>query len=162
MALGKYQIALGDYEYVKKACPNDKDASMKYEECKKIVTRIRFEKAIAVDESATSVTNQIDINSMSIEADYDGPHLDSDGRVTKQFMNALLPHLEKEKKLHKKYAYQIVLQIYSYMKLQPTLIEINVPTVRNIRKIYSFCSDFCIRKINLPYAEIFMGNSMIY
>ena len=50
---------------VKKVCPNDKDATMKYEECKKIVTRIRFEKAIAVDESAKSVANQIDLNSMS-------------------------------------------------------------------------------------------------
>ena len=39
---------------------------MKYEECKRIVTRIRFEKAIAVDESAKSVANQIEIDSMSI------------------------------------------------------------------------------------------------
>jgi serine/threonine-protein phosphatase 5 len=50
---------------VKKACPNDKDAAVKYEECKKIVTRIRFEKAISVDESAKSVVNQIDLNGMS-------------------------------------------------------------------------------------------------
>ncbi len=66
MALGKYSSALSDYEYVKKACPNDKDATMKYEECKKIVTRIRFEKAIAVDESTKSVVNQIDLSSMSM------------------------------------------------------------------------------------------------
>jgi hypothetical protein len=51
---------------VTKACPNDKDATMKYEECKKIVTRIRFEKAIAVDESTKSVANQIEINTMSM------------------------------------------------------------------------------------------------
>lgn len=50
---------------VTKACPNDKDATTKYEECKKIVTRIRFEKAIAVDESSKSVASQIDINAMS-------------------------------------------------------------------------------------------------
>ncbi len=66
MALGKYPSALSDYEYVTKACPNDKDATMKYEECKKIVTRIRFEKAIAVDESNNSVVNQIDLSSMSM------------------------------------------------------------------------------------------------
>ena len=51
---------------MKKACPNDQDATMKYEECKKIVTRIRFEKAIAVDESTKSVVNQIDLSSMSM------------------------------------------------------------------------------------------------
>jgi serine/threonine-protein phosphatase 5 len=39
---------------------------MKYDECKKIVTRIRFEKAIAVDDSSKSVVNQIDLNSMSL------------------------------------------------------------------------------------------------
>jgi serine/threonine-protein phosphatase 5 len=66
MALGKYSTALSDYEYVTKVCPNDKDATMKYEECKKIVTRIRFEKAIAVDESAKSVANQIDLSTMSM------------------------------------------------------------------------------------------------
>lgn len=66
MALGKYSSALADYEYVRKACPNDKDALMKYEECKKIVNRIRFEKAIAVDESAKSIANQIDIDSISM------------------------------------------------------------------------------------------------
>ncbi len=125
MALGKYPSALSDYEYVTKTCPNDKDATMKYEECKKIVTRIRFEKAIAVDESNKSVVNQIDLSSMSmfivwkknkyddefflsaIEAEYDGPHLEADGRVTKEFMLALLPHFENQKNLHKKYAYQV-------------------------------------------------------
>ena len=65
MALGKYPSALADYEYVTKACPNDRDATMKYEECKKIVTRIRFEKAIAVDDSTKSMANQIDLTSMS-------------------------------------------------------------------------------------------------
>ena len=39
---------------------------MKYEECKKIVTRIRFEKAIAVDESSKSVVNQIELPAMSM------------------------------------------------------------------------------------------------
>jgi serine/threonine-protein phosphatase 5 len=130
MALGKYSSASSDYEYVKKVCPNDKDATMKYEECKKIVTRIRFEKAIAVDESAKSVVNQIDLNSMSmfiienrnkyfacfflaLEADYDGPHLEGDSRVTKEFMLALLPYLENQKKLHKRYAYQV----WKYIRL---------------------------------------------
>jgi hypothetical protein len=39
---------------------------MKYEECKKIVNRIRFEKAIACDESAKSVVNQIELPTMSM------------------------------------------------------------------------------------------------
>lgn len=42
-----------------------------------------------------------------MESDYDGPHLDADGRVTKEFMYELLPYFENQKKLHKKYAYQV-------------------------------------------------------
>ena len=42
-----------------------------------------------------------------IENDYDGPHLDGDGQVTKEFMFELLPYFENQKKLHKKYAYQV-------------------------------------------------------
>ncbi|CAF3518149.1 unnamed protein product [Rotaria sp. Silwood1] len=137
MALGKYTLALSDYEYVTKACPNDKDATMKYEECKKIVTRIRFEKAIAVDESTKSVANQIEINTMTIEKEYDGPHLESDGRVTKEFMFALLPYFENQKKLHKRYAYQIILQILTLLKSLPSLIEITVPAKHK----FTICGD---------------------
>ncbi|CAF1014459.1 unnamed protein product [Rotaria magnacalcarata] len=137
MALGKYALALSDYEYVTKACPNDKDATMKYEECKKVVTRIRFEKAIAVDESSKSVANQIEINTMTVEKEYDGPHLDVDGLVTKEFIYALLPYFESQKKLHKKYAYQIILQILTLLKSLPTLIDITVPKKHK----FTICGD---------------------
>ncbi|CAF4273030.1 unnamed protein product [Rotaria sp. Silwood2] len=137
MALGKYTLALSDYEYVTKACPNDTDATMKYEECKKVVTRIRFEKAIAVDESSKSVANQIEMNTMTVEKEYDGPHLELDGRVTKEFMFALLPYFENQKKLHKRYAYQIILQILTMLKSLPTLIEITVPAKHK----FTICGD---------------------
>jgi len=55
-----------ELKQVRKVCPNDKDATIKYEECKKIVTRIRFEKAIAVEDSAKSVVSQIDLSTMSM------------------------------------------------------------------------------------------------
>mgnify|MGYP002378256874 CR=1 FL=1 len=44
---------------------------------------------------------------LAVENEYDGPHLDADGRVTKEFMFALLPYFEDQKKLHKRYAYQV-------------------------------------------------------
>lgn len=40
---------------------------MKYEECKKILNRIRFEKAIAIDEPTDeSIVSHLDINSISM------------------------------------------------------------------------------------------------
>jgi serine/threonine-protein phosphatase 5 len=44
---------------------------------------------------------------LAIEKEYDGPHLEGDGKVTKDFMFELLPYFENQKKLHKKYAYQV-------------------------------------------------------
>jgi serine/threonine-protein phosphatase 5 len=50
---------------VARAHPNDKDARAKYTECNKIVKRIAFEKAIAVEETKKSVVDQINLDSMS-------------------------------------------------------------------------------------------------
>merc|ERR1719273_2146562 len=52
MALGKYKLALRDYERVCKVRPNDKDAKLKFTECRKIVQQIAFNKAISVEEKA--------------------------------------------------------------------------------------------------------------
>ena len=46
MALGKYKIALKDYEIVYKSRPNDADAKKKFTECKKIVQQIAFQKGM--------------------------------------------------------------------------------------------------------------------
>ena len=50
---------------VTKARPNDKDARAKYQECNKIVKRLAFEKAIAVEETAKKcVSEQINLENM--------------------------------------------------------------------------------------------------
>ena len=48
---------------MKKFRPKDKDANLKYTECKKIVQRQAFEKAISVDDKK-SIASTIDLNSM--------------------------------------------------------------------------------------------------
>ena len=48
---------------MKKFRPKDKDANLKFTECKKIVQRQAFEKAIAVDDSK-SVADSLDLDSM--------------------------------------------------------------------------------------------------
>ena len=49
MALGKFKLALKDFEAVKRAKPKDSDAITKYNECNKIVRQRAFAKAIAVE-----------------------------------------------------------------------------------------------------------------
>lgn len=67
MALGKFRLALTDFEAVTKAHPNDRDARSKYTECNKIVKRIAFEKAISFEASKKSIADQINIDAMSKE-----------------------------------------------------------------------------------------------
>lgn len=40
MSLGKYKMALKDYERVFKVRPNDSDAKAKFTECKKMVNQV--------------------------------------------------------------------------------------------------------------------------
>jgi serine/threonine-protein phosphatase 5 len=130
LALGKFKLALKDYEYVAKVCPNDKDALMKFSECQKITKRMAFERAIAVNEDAKqSIITQIDLNSMVIENDYNGPKFnftDEKCDINIEFVLALIEHYKKQKSLHRKYAYKILIEIHKLLKALPSLIDIKI------------------------------------
>jgi len=137
MALGKYKIALKDYERVYKVKPNDSDAKKKFTECKKIVQQQAFEKAIRVEETTKSVADSLDIESMTIEDKYDGPRLHDDKKVTLEFMEKLLQHYKDRQLLHRRYAFQMLLDIRQYFMSQPTLVDIDVPE----GKKFTICGD---------------------
>uniref|UniRef100_A0A8D9EDT4 Serine/threonine-protein phosphatase 5 n=1 Tax=Cacopsylla melanoneura TaxID=428564 RepID=A0A8D9EDT4_9HEMI len=123
MSLGKFKLALRDYEAVYKVKPNDVDAKTKYTECNKIVKRLAFEKAISVD--SKSVAESINFDSMSIEDEYSGPSLEND-KVTLKFMLDLMETYKAQGKLHRKYAYKILMDIKALFMTQDSLIHISV------------------------------------
>ena len=124
----RQSFRIGNEFQVTTACPNDQDAKKRFLECKKIVQRIAFENAIRVDEVKKSVADALDLDSMSIDDDYDGPCL-GDGGITVEFMNELIDKLSKCGKLHRKYAYQILLEAKTIFENQPTLVDIEVADV---------------------------------
>ena len=126
MALGKYKLALRDYERVSKVRPNDKDAKAKFTECRKIVQQIAFNKAIAVEEKSNSIADNLEVESMIVEDKYDGPRLVSETKVSVDFVDKLLEHYRDQKLLHRKYAFQILLDARTYFMAQPTLVNITV------------------------------------
>uniref|UniRef100_A0A8C0MHI2 Serine/threonine-protein phosphatase n=2 Tax=Caniformia TaxID=379584 RepID=A0A8C0MHI2_CANLF len=136
MALGKFRAALRDYETVVKVKPHDKDAKMKYQECNKIVKQKAFERAIAGDEHKRSVVDSLDIESMTIEDEYSGPKLE-DGKVTITFMKELMQWYKDQKKLHRKCAYQILVQVKEALSKLSTLVE---TTLKETEKI-TVCGD---------------------
>ena len=112
MSLGKFKLALSDFEVVSKRRPNDADAKKKFVECNKIVKKMAFERAIAVDRPEKTLAEMYQsLESISIEDDYSGPKLENEDTVTLDFMKELMQWYKDQKKLHKKYAYK-VLRIY--------------------------------------------------
>ncbi|XP_016842872.1 serine/threonine-protein phosphatase 5 [Nasonia vitripennis] len=136
MSLGKFKLALKDYEAVMKARPNDKDAKAKFTECNKIVKKLAFEKAIAVEENKKSIADSINLEAMTIEDEYSGPKLEDD-KVTLKFMQDLIDWYKKENKLHRKYAYKILLDIKTLFMAQPSLVDITVPDENK----FTICGD---------------------
>ncbi|XP_058801857.1 serine/threonine-protein phosphatase 5 [Phymastichus coffea] len=126
MSLGKFKLALKDYETVMKARPNDKDPKAKFTECNKIVKKQAFEKAIAVEENKKSIADSINLEAMTIEDEYIGPKLEDD-KITLKFMHDLLDWYKKQNKLHRKYAYKILLDVKALFMAQPSLVDITVP-----------------------------------
>ncbi|VDP03031.1 unnamed protein product [Soboliphyme baturini] len=111
---------------VVKVRPSDPDAKRRYNECRKIVKRLAFEKAIRVERTEKTASTLIDLDSMVIEDDYHGPAL-KDDKVTKEFMDRLVETFRDQKKLHRKFAYSILLQALKYFKTVPSLVEIDLP-----------------------------------
>ncbi|KAI9022292.1 Serine/threonine-protein phosphatase-like protein 5 [Phycomyces nitens] len=126
MALGKFKEALKDLRVVVKNAPGDKDAKMKLDECAKIVKRIEFEKAIEHDDHAPSAADSLDVDAIVVEASYDGPKI-TDQKITEGFVKELVARFKDQKKLHRKYAFMIILAVRKMMMESPSLIDVKVP-----------------------------------
>ncbi|KRX21784.1 Serine/threonine-protein phosphatase 5, partial [Trichinella nelsoni] len=136
MALGKFKLALMDYEAVVKVRPQDKDAKNKLVECRRIVKQLAFAKAISVETSEKSAVDSINLESIIVEDDYDGPVLE-DGKVTLQFLEKLKETFKNQKRLHKKFAFNILIEIRKFFLEEPTLVDITVPK----DKKFTICGD---------------------
>ncbi|XP_055956843.1 serine/threonine-protein phosphatase 5 isoform X2 [Patella vulgata] len=84
-----------------------------------------FQKAISSSDSE-SVVEKLDLENMVIEDDYNGPALENN-KVTEKFVTDLLDTFKNQKKLHRKFAYQILIQAKEYFSKQLTLVDIDVP-----------------------------------
>ncbi|XP_011163742.1 serine/threonine-protein phosphatase 5 [Solenopsis invicta] len=135
MSLGKFKLALMDYKTVVKARPNDKDAKDRYMECRKMVKVSAFNKAISVEDKK-NIADTINLEDMAIEDEYTGPKL-VDGKVTLEFMKDLLEWYRNQNKLHRKYAYKILLDVKSWFMAQPSLVDITIPE----EKKFTICGD---------------------
>ncbi|MCJ1351288.1 MAG: hypothetical protein MMC33_001272 [Icmadophila ericetorum] len=115
--------ALRDFKTVAKKEPANKDAKLKIAECEKNVKRVEFLRAIEFDD-APSAFEGLDIDSMAVDANYDGVKLGGD--ITQDFVDDMITRFKNGKKLHRKYVYQIVAAVKKIVYDEPTMVEMDV------------------------------------
>lgn len=137
LAMGKFKDALKDFQQVKRICPNDPDATKKLKECEKAVMKLKFEEAISVPESQRqSVADTIDYRTIEVEPQYSGARIEGD-TVTLEFINNMLEDFKNQKCVHKRYAFQIVLQMRDMLRALPSLVDVTVPDGKH----FTVCGD---------------------
>lgn len=129
MALGKFRGALKDFETVVKFRPSDLDAKKKLTECSKIVKQMAFAKAIAVDDSVTrkSVAESVNLETMLVDEGYNGPAIDESEGITASFMKEMMDWFRSGKRLHRRFAFWIILKAGGIFASSQTLVDITVP-----------------------------------
>ncbi|PBP15912.1 serine/threonine-protein phosphatase 5 [Diplocarpon rosae] len=128
-AILKSQDALRDFKTVVRKAPNDKDAKLKLAECEKIVKRVAFLAAIDPGDEP-SAAEGLDLDSMVVDADYDGARLESE--MTTEFIIDMLDRFKNGKKLHKKYVYQIIIAVKNIVYDEPTMVEMEIDGDANL------------------------------
>lgn len=123
-AILKSKDALRDFKIVVKKIPADKDARLKLAECEKIVRQAEFFAAIELGDEP-SAAEGLDLDSMVIDADYDGVYLGNE--MTQEFIDDMIERFKNGKKLHKKYVYQIVIAVKKLVYEEPTMVEMEIP-----------------------------------
>ncbi|CAN8286790.1 unnamed protein product [Cochlearia groenlandica] len=137
LAMGKFKDAWKDFQQVKRISPNDPDATRKLRECEKAVMKLKFEEAISVPVSEKrSVAESIDFHTIEVEPQYSGARIEGE-EVTLDFVKQMMEGFKDQKTLHKRYAYQIVLQTRKILQALPSLVDISVPNGKH----FTVCGD---------------------
>ncbi|KAL7271837.1 Palmitoyl-protein thioesterase 1 [Rhizina undulata] len=134
MAIMKNREALKDFKTVCQKEPSNKDAKLKLQECEKIVRKVEFLKAIEMGDPP-SAAEGLDLDKIEVEENYDGVRLGDE--MTKEFIDDMIERFKNGKKIHKKYAYQIVMKAKEIFYAEPTMPEISIEEDRKL----TICGD---------------------
>lgn len=109
--------------------PGNRDAKIKLAECEKLVRRLEFEKAIEIGDPPSAFEG-LDIDSMAVDASYDGVRIENE--MTQEFIDDMIERFKNGKKIHRKYAFQIIKAVKDLVYAEPTMVEIGVEQGRRL------------------------------
>jgi serine/threonine-protein phosphatase 5 len=122
-AILHHSDALRDWKVVVKKNPSDKNAKLQFSACDKAVKRDAFLKAIEIGD-APSAAEGLDVDSMTVDADYDGVKLEKE--MTQEFIDDMIKRFKDGKQLPRKYVFQIILAVRDIVFKEPTMVETEV------------------------------------
>ena len=123
VALGQLDLAVKDFKKVCQLLPNDKDARDKYTLTQKEWKAREFAKCIQKDEARI----EVNVEDIPVEEAYKGLKLNSIEDLTSDWVVEMMGRLSKGEKLHKKYAYIIILRCREIFEKEKSLVHISVP-----------------------------------
>eukprot|EP00245_Coleochaete_scutata_P007829 TRINITY_DN2360_c0_g1_i1.p1 TRINITY_DN2360_c0_g1~~TRINITY_DN2360_c0_g1_i1.p1 ORF type:complete len:506 (-),score=107.70 TRINITY_DN2360_c0_g1_i1:133-1590(-) len=126
MGLAKLKEALRDFRKVVQVAPKNPDARKKLKDCEKAVQAIRFQEAISSYDESHPVADSIDYTVYEVESSWKWARLEGD-KVTIEFVKQMLDDFKNQGSLHKRYAFQILMQVREILRATPTLVDITVP-----------------------------------
>jgi serine/threonine-protein phosphatase 5 len=131
-ALGRVRDARQDFEEALKIDPGNKETREKLDEVKRHEKQQKQEailKAMRRDDEPSSMQQSVSLDpkSIPVEASYSGPRLEDSGEVSAEFVRELMEYLRSERKLHKRYALQIVLRATEIFTRESTVVDVTIP-----------------------------------
>jgi len=88
------------------------------------VRQLAFFAAIEVGDEP-SAAEGLDLDSMAVDADYDGVRLEKE--MTQEFIDDMIERFKTGKKIHRKYVYQIILAVKEIVYQEATMVEMEIP-----------------------------------
>jgi len=126
LALSHHRDALVDFKAVVRLKSTDKDAQLRVKECEQAIRAKAFHDAIA-SESSIPVSETLDYKTINVDNSYDGPRLVDDTLPDQTFITQLITYYKDQKRLHRRYVYQILLTAAKLLKSLPTLVDVPAP-----------------------------------
>ena len=131
--LGLYKKAIEDLRRVLKAAPGDADVKIKMQTYEREFQKTLFNKAIKKDEFKLSPES---IEKIQVDDGYQGPRI-KDGKVDIAFVNELIQWFKQEKRLHQRYAYELMLLAKNLFSKEPNLVRVNIQDTQTM----TICGD---------------------
>lgn len=140
-AMGHFKQALIDLKKAAQVAPKDPDLRRKMTLCEKAYRTQKFEEALSTDETPSPpVSETIDLDEMKIDDSYKGPQMKMvDGAyvLTLEFVEDMMKEFKEQRVIHKRFAFEIILQARRIFKTYPSLVHVDVP----VNEHFTVCGD---------------------